>query len=184
MTGQANHHTEYRHCHWGGAIYLTIEGVLWLLSAGLGAANKLNAAMIVLLMGGMFIHPLAMAISRLLKRPVPNNSNRLPILNTWIALTIPLSLPLLFMAISSGNQNLFFPAFTVLVGAHWLPFAYIYSMKSFLALSGLLVLAGTLFGFIFIRDFALCGFIAGSIHLFFAVIHFTLVRREQLNKNS
>lgn len=183
MNTLMDQHVEYRHCHWGGAVYLTIEGFLWLLSAVLGAANQIPAAMIVLLMGGMFIHPMALLASKLLKRPVPNESNRLPILNTWLALTIPLGLPLLFMAISSGQQNLFYPAFTVLVGAHWLPFAYIYSMKSFLALSGLLVLVGILFGFVFTESFYLCGFMAGGIHLLFAVIHFYQVQQEHKGSN-
>ncbi|GBE29719.1 hypothetical protein BMS3Bbin04_00741 [bacterium BMS3Bbin04] len=126
----------------------------------------------------MFIHPIAMLFSKLLTLPSPDKSNRLPVLNTWIALTIPLGLPLIFMATSSGNQDLFFPAFTVLVGAHWLPFAYIYSMKSFLVLAGILVLGGTLFGFAFTQSYAASGFFTGGILLLFAAIHLFIVRRE------
>lgn len=33
--GNADPHREYRICHAGGAVYLIIEGVLWLLSAAL-----------------------------------------------------------------------------------------------------------------------------------------------------
>ncbi len=179
MADLQSQHTEYRRCHLGGAVYLTVEGILWLLSATLAAVGLISPAMLILLIGGMFIHPIATAFSRLLSLPSTDKSNRLAILNTWIALTIPLGLPLLFMAISGGHENLFYPAFTVLVGAHWLPFAYIYSMNSFLALAGILVLAGILFGFVFTQSFFACGFFAGGIHLLFAAVHLIIVRRQQ-----
>jgi hypothetical protein len=179
MTDLSNQHLEYRHCHLGGAVYLTVEGVLWLLSATLGAANQIPAAMLILLIGGIFIHPIATACSRLLKLPSPDKSNRLSILNTWIALTIPLGIPLIFMATSAGRENLFFPAFTVLVGIHWIPFTYIYSMNSFLALAAILILTGVLFGFLFVQSFSACGFFAGAVLLLFAIIHSIMVRREQ-----
>ncbi len=181
MSELTNQHTEYRRCHLGGAIYLAIEGCLWLLAAIFGTLGQVPAAMITLLMGGMLIHPMALGLSRIFKLSSPQESNRLPILNTWIALTIPLGLPLVFMAISSGHQNLFFPAFTVLVGAHWLPFAYIYSMKSFLALAGILVSGGILFGFIVINSFMACAFFTGGIHLLFALLHYFLVRLEKMH---
>jgi hypothetical protein len=174
-------HTEYRHCHFGGAVYLAVEGVLWLLSASLGSAGLIPAAILVLIIGGMFIHPIALGCSRLLRMNTPHESNRLSVLNTLLALTIPLGLPLIFMATSAGREVLFFPAFTVLVGAHWLPFNYLYSMKSFFALAGILVLVGILFGFVFTQSFAICGFITGSVHIFFAVFHFFIVRHEHID---
>ncbi|MGD9487400.1 MAG: hypothetical protein AB7W47_05225 [Calditrichaceae bacterium] len=128
----------------------------------------------------MFIHPIATLCSRLLKLPSPGASNRLSILNTWVALTIPLGLPLIFMATTSGHNNIFFPAFAVLVGAHWLPFAYIYSMISFLVVACILVLSGIFFGFVFIQSFSACGFFVGGIHLIFAAIQYFTVRREIL----
>ena len=180
--GMYDQHTQYRRCHLGGAVYLAVEGVLWLLSATLGAAGQIPVAMLVLLIGGMFIHPIAMLCSRLLGLSSHDESNRLSVLNTWIALTIPLGLPLIFMATAAGHANLFFPAFAVLVGAHWLPFAYIYSMKSFLAIAGILVLAGILFGFVFTGSFSACGFLVGGILLLFAAIHYLVVRRELLGE--
>ncbi len=169
---------EYRHSHLGGAIYLLVEGVLWIFSAALGAANQIPAAMLVLLIGGMFIHPIASACSKGFGIPPSDKSNRLIALNTWIALTIPLGLPLIFMVTAAGHTNLFFPAFAVLVGAHWLPFTYIYSMNTFLAIAGILVIAGILFGFVFTQHFSSCGFFVGAILLLFAAIHAFIVRRE------
>ena len=183
MIGPNDQHTEYRRCHKGGAVYLAVEGGLWLLSASLGAAGHVPAAMLVLLVGGMFIHPIAMASSRLLGLTSPVKSNRLSVLNTWIALTIPFGLPLIFMATKAGQENIFFPAFAVLVGAHWLPFAYIYSMNSFVVIACFLVLAGILFGLVFTQSFSACGFVAGGILLLFAAIHYFMVHRELVNES-
>lgn len=178
LTNVSNQHLEFRRCHRGGAVYLAVEGLLWLLAATFGASGQVPVAMLILLIGGIFIYPIATACSRLFKMPRPGTSNRLPILSTWIALTIPLGLPLVFMATSAGREKLFFPAFTVLVGAHWLPFAFVYSMKSFVALAVVLVLVGIVFAFVLQQSFALCAFVAGGVLLLFAVIHFVVVRNE------
>jgi len=178
MVDFSNAHYAYRHSHKGGVVYLAVEGFLWILSATLGAMGQIPAAMLALVIGGMFIHPLATACSRLFRMPRPDNANRLAVLNTWLALTIPLGLPLIFMATSSGRTNMFFPAFSVLVGAHWLPFTYVYSMKSFAFLGGILVSAGILFGFVFTQSFAACGFVTGGVLLVFALIHIVIVGRE------
>jgi hypothetical protein len=179
MTDPSSRHLEFRRFHLGGAVYLAVEALLWTLSAILAIAGQIPAAMLVLLVGGMFIYPIATACARILKMPRLDDSNRLAILSTWIALTIPLGLPLVFMATSAGRENLFYPAFTVLVGAHWLPFAYVYAMKSFVVLAVVLVLAGILFGFVFTQSFAACGFVAGGILLLFAIVHFVSVRGER-----
>ena len=178
MASAMDQHTEYRRAHLGGAVYLGIEGLLWLLAAVLGAAGREPIAVVVLLFGGMAIHPLATGCSRLLGLPSVDAANRLPILNTWVALTIPLGLPLIFMATAGGRGDLFFPAFAVLVGAHFLPFAHIYAMRSYLALAAALVAAGIVFGFVLTAGFAACGFVAGGVLVVFSVVHFGLVRRE------
>ncbi|MBD3386377.1 hypothetical protein GF407_15815 [candidate division KSB1 bacterium] len=174
-----NYHTEYRHCHFGGAVYLIVEGILWLLSAIVGYFGQIPVAMLILLIGGMFIHPIATTFSKLLKVPSLQKSNRLSILITWLSLTIPLGLPLIFMATLGGREYLFFPAFAVLVGAHWLPFTYVYSMNSFIVLSIILVVVGIIFGFIYTQFFAICGFFVGFILFFFALIHYVWVRKEK-----
>lgn len=156
--------------------------MLWLFSATLGALGQTPISMLVLMIGGMFIHPFAAVCSRLLRLPLPSSSNRLTSLNTWVALTIPLGIPLIFMATSAGHENLFFPAFTVLVGMHWLPFTYIYAMKSFVVIAGIQVIVGILFGFVYTQSFSAAGFITGGILLLFAVIHFLVVSRELLSE--
>ncbi|MCB2199485.1 hypothetical protein KQI63_08775 [bacterium] len=178
MMDTYDQHRNYRLCNKGGSVYLAVEGVLWLSSATFGAIGQIPVAMLLLMVGGMLIHPIAALVSKLLRLPTPNPSNRLSSLNTWIALTIPLGIPLIFMATAGGHENHFFPAFAVLVGAHWLPFTYLYAMKSFVFLAGMMVLVGILFGFEYTQSFSASGFLIGGILLLFAATHLVIVRHE------
>ena len=178
MTDSLDQHSEYRHCSRGGAVYLVVEGLLWLVSATLGTIGLTPFAILFLIVGGMLIHPISLVLTRILGFPKISEANRLPILNTWLALSIPLGLPLVFMATLGGRTNLFFPAFSVLIGVHWLPFTYVYAMKSFAVLAGLFILIGVVFGFMFTESFSVCGFVAGGVLLTSAVVNYLLVRRE------
>ncbi|NOY23639.1 MAG: hypothetical protein GXO70_09060 [Acidobacteria bacterium] len=184
MTDSYDQHADYRYCNRGAAVYLTVEGFLWLLSATLGAYGQSHIAILLLIIGGMFIHPVSLGISRIIGLSRIEKSNPLPILNTWLALMIPLGLPLIFMAVSEGRTNLFYPAFTILIGAHWLPFIYIYAMKSFAVLAGVLVMIGIVFGFVLTNSFSPCGFTVGGVHLIFAIVNSYLVRAETPESNS
>jgi len=135
-------------------------------------------AMLILLAGGMFIHPVSMGVSRLLGLPPVDDSGGLPLLNTWLALMIPLCIPLVFMAVAGGRSHLFYPAFAVIIGAHWLPFTYLYRMNTFAVFAGVFVATGILFGFVFTGSFALPGFVVGIELVVFSVLNFVLVRRE------
>lgn len=175
-------HAAYRIAGRGGAVYLTVEAVLWLLSATFGSLGNIPLAMITLIAGGMFIHPIALGVSRLFKMPKPDTGNDLPILNTWLALMIPLSLPLLFMAVAGGRTHLFYPGFAVMIGAHWLPFTYVYRMKSFAVFAGVFVATGIVFAFIVFPPFAVPGFVIGAELMVFAVVNYLLVVRELTSK--
>ncbi len=171
-------HTAYRIAGRGGAVYLMVEAVLWLLSAMFGLLGQVPLAIVILMIGGMFIHPIALGVSRLLKLPKLDDGNDLPILNTWLALMIPLSLPLVFMAVAGGRTHLFYPAFAVIIGIHWLPFTYVYRMRSFAVFAGVFVATGIVFAFILPQPFAVSGFVVGGELLIFAIVNHLLVRRE------
>jgi len=183
MTNSYGQHSDYRHCHRGGAVYLAVEGFFWLLSAAFGAFDQIPVAILLLAIGGMFIHPVSLVVSRMVGLPQVNEMNRLPILNTWLALMIPLGLPLVYLVVSGGRTTLFYPAFSIIIGAHWLPFIYVYAMKSFAVLASLLVLIGIFFGFLYTDSFSACGFVSGGILLVFAITNALFVKKElQANK--
>ena len=182
MTDSINHHLSYRYCNRGGAIYLLVEGFLWIVSASLGKLSQIPAAIMVLLVGGMLIHPISLLLSRLFKLPELPKNNPLPVLNTWLALMIPLAIPLVILATLDGRTNLFYPALSILIGAHWLPFTYLYKMKSFIVFAAIFVVIGIYFGFVYTSSFYICGFVVGLVHLIFAVTNFLLTRNEFKNK--
>jgi hypothetical protein len=66
------------------------------------------------------------------------------------------------------NPNWLFPAFLVIVGAHYLPFIFLYGMWQFGILSVLLVALGTGIGWYYPDSFALGGWVGAATYLLFA----------------
>jgi hypothetical protein len=81
-----------------------------------------------------------------------------------IAFVIPLCYPVIAAA-TIHNTNWFFPAFLVVVGAHYLPFIFLYGMWQFGILSVLLVGLGTAAGIYFPENFTLGGWVGGAVFL-------------------
>jgi hypothetical protein len=54
------------------------------------------------------------------------------------------------------------------VGAHYLPFTFLYGMRQFAVLSGLMIAAGLLFGLYGPANFALGGWVGAALLLLFA----------------
>ena len=162
----------------GGFSFLLFEGALWLASALLGTFVSVGWAIAALVVGGMFIPLGAQAIQRLLKRPTVGSENPLIGLSTSAAFVIPLCYPVIAAA-TVADTDWFFPAFAVVVGAHYPPFAYVYRMPLYLALCGVLVGGGTLIGWFFRDSFSLAGYFAGAVLLAFGALFYALVRREE-----
>ena len=62
-------------------------------------------------------------------------------LGAQVALVLPLSLPVVG-AVALYRMDWFFPAFMVVLGAHYLPFVTLYGMRMFAALAAVLWAAG------------------------------------------
>lgn len=65
----------------------------------------------------------------------------------------------------------------VLVGAHYLPFATLYGMRSFLLLAALLIGSGLVIALCVPGNFSLGGWVGGAILLAFAGIGYAEMRR-------
>jgi len=131
----------------------------------------------VIIIGGTFFYPLGQLAQLILKRPKISKTNPLKALFTQIGLIIPFSFPLIFMA-TKENVNLFFPALTIVTGAHFLPFVYAYKMKTYWVLASLLVIGGSYFGFMMPGNFNPCAYYTGILLLLFAIINFYLTKKE------
>lgn len=129
--------------HYAGSMYgQLVSGLLWLASASLATWGTTRAAITTLVIGGMFIFPLTVLLLRLTgKRPPLSPTNTLPSLGMHVAFVLPISMVLLY-PVAMFRLTWFYPALMVLLGAHYLPFVFLYGMRMFAVLGYLLAGAG------------------------------------------
>jgi hypothetical protein len=89
----------------------------------------------MLVVGGLFTFPLTELFVRLggVKGWISAN-NSLRKLGMQVAFVLPASMPLL-VPVGLYRLNWFYPAITILLGAHYLPFVFLYGMRMFAALA-------------------------------------------------
>jgi hypothetical protein len=137
---------EVRSTYAGGFVGQLVSGSLWLTSAALTTWVSQRAGILSLVIGGMFIFPVTQLVLRGMGRPAslrPENPLRELAIET--AFLVPLLLPLVGAA-ALYKTAWFYPAMMMVVGAHYLPFSFLYGMRQFIALSGVLLSAGLLLG--------------------------------------
>src|SRR5262245_66583190 len=153
----------------GGFPGQLVSGIIWLASAALATWGTSRNAILVLAVGGAFIFPLTQLVLRLMGRPVAlDKANPLSALAMQIAFTIPVSLPLIGAA-TLHRPGWFYPAFLVVVGAHYLPFVFLYGMWEYLILAAVLILGGVTIGTRMTHSFALGGWFGGTALVFGAI---------------
>ena len=164
---------------WGQLVTSTI----WFASAALATWATPRAAIIALVGAGFFIFPLTQLMLRLAGGPTSvAKENPLGKLGMQIAFTLPLSMPLL-IPVTQFDLNLFYPATMVLVGAHYLPFTFLYGMRMFIPLCAILVTAGIVIAHYFSASFSLGAWVAAITLFIFACIGRATVRAEAQRKN-
>lgn len=169
---------EIRAAYLGGFAGQLVSGILWLGSAALGTWGPARWAILLLVAGGFFIFPVTLLTLRLIGHRVRvARGNPLNALAMQVAFVLPLSLPLVFAA-ALYKLNWFYPAFMIVLGAHYLPFTFLYGMRMFMALCGALVGGGMLLGLYGSRAFSPGAWIAGGILLLFAAIGRIQVQRD------
>lgn len=161
----------------GGFAGQLVSGLLWLLSAACATWAGHRAGILVLALGGMLIYPLTLGVLRLLGRTGRRPGNPLDALAMQVAFTVPMGLPLVGAA-ALHHHDWFYPAFMIVVGAHYLPFVFLYGMPQFAILSAGLVLGGLALGLYAHGAFALGGWLTGAALLVFAVVGRAVAARE------
>lgn len=161
---------EVRSVFLGGAIGQLVSGTLWAISAAMGTWGTHRQAILVLVLGGMVIFPVTQLVLRLMgRRSSLGRENALNGLAMQIAFTVPLSLPLVGGA-TLHNVNWFYPGCMIVVGAHYLPFIFLYGMLEFGVLAALLLGGGVALGLRMPHDFVLGGWYTAALLLLFAAI--------------
>jgi len=162
----------------GGFYGQFVSGILWLISAGLAVWRGPRASIIMLVVGGFFIFPATELLIRSIGERAPvSSANALRSLGMQIAFVLPLSMPLL-LPVGLYRLNWFYPAMMILLGAHYLPFVFLYGMRMFAVLAALLVGGGTLIAMYFSASFSIGAWYTGTILLAFAELGRMIVNHE------
>jgi len=170
---------EIRSVFLGGFAGQLVSSVLWLCSSGMSTWVSPKYGMATLFLGGILIFPLTQLTLRMMgKNPVLNQENPLNQLATQIAFTVPINF-LLVGAATLYHPDWFYPAAMVVVGAHYLPFCFLYGMWEFSVLAALLVGGGVLFGLYLPVGLSAPGWVTGFVLLLAAGMGLLIVRREQ-----
>jgi hypothetical protein len=159
---------EVRSVFLGGFAGQLVSGAIWLSSAALGTWGSHRQAILALTVGGIFIFPLTQLVLRAMRRPASLPAGHpLNGLAMQVAFTVPLGLPLVGAA-TLHHVYWFYPALMILVGAHYLPFVFLYGMPLFAGLCALLVGGGFVLGLYVPEPFSLGGWLTGAVLVLFA----------------
>ncbi len=159
---------EMRTVYQGGYVGQLVSGLLWLISAALGTWVSARLGIISLFFGGFFIFPLTQLALKLAGQPASLQSgNPLQGLAKQVAFIVPLCLPVV-LAATQANVNWYYPAFMIVVGAHYLPFIFMYGMRQYAVLAAILLAGGFCFGYFLPNLFAIGGWVTGIVLVLFA----------------
>jgi hypothetical protein len=170
---------EVRTVFLGGSVGQAVSGAIWLLSAGLSTWVGTREGIVALVVGGMFIYPLTQLVLRLLGGPSAlGPANPLRQLAVQVAFIVPLTLPVVGGA-ALHNVNWFYPGCMIVVGAHYMPFMFMYGMWQYGVLAATLLGGGFLLGTQAPYEFAIGGWLAGAALLLFGGFAWGIARRER-----
>jgi hypothetical protein len=170
---------ELRHAFLGGFVGQMVSGVIWILSAAVSTWVAPAFGMAVLFFASMLLFPLTQLTLRAIGRPARlSPSSPLEQLATQIAFTVPINF-LLVAAATLYRETWFYPASMVVVGAHYLPFMFLYGMGHFGVLGGLLISGGAGIALYGPDMFSLGGWVSAVILIAFAFVARRVVLREE-----
>jgi hypothetical protein len=162
----------------GGFWGQLVSSAIWLASAALGTWVTPRVAIWALVAAGFFIFPVTQLLLRLTGGPASlSRENPLNYLGMQIAFALPMTM-LLLVPVTTFRLNWFYPALMVLVGAHYLPFTFLYGMRMFVPLSAVLIGGGVVIALYFSGSFSLGGWIGGVVLFIFAWIGRATVQTE------
>ena len=171
---------DMRRTYRGGLPGQLVSAALWAASAACDTWGDHRLAVLVLVIGGFFIFPLTLLALRLRRaRPAAEATpNPLNALAMQVAFTLPLGLPVV-LTLAYFSPNRFYPATMLLLGAHYLPFMFLYGMWQWAILAGVLIGGGYVLGWVAPMGFAAGGWLAAAALLAFALAGWRLVIAEE-----
>jgi hypothetical protein len=161
--------SEMRAVYLSGSVGQVVSGVIWLISAAVSSWLSWQAGALVLVFGGALIFPLTQATLRAMgHRASLSSFNPLRYLAMQIAFIVPLCIPVVAAA-ALHKPVWFYPGMMIVVGAHYLPFVFLYGLRRFAVLAASLLAGGMVFGLGFADEFSVGGWFTGVVLLLFGI---------------
>ncbi len=98
-------------------------------------------------------------------------------LGMQVAFTLPLTLPLV-IGVAALRPAWFYPALMIVMGAHYLPFVFLYGMWQFAVLCATLVASGVLIAMYVPKPISLGAWFTAVLLLVFAFVGRQAIRNE------
>ncbi|MAE01441.1 DUF7010 family protein [Pseudoalteromonas lipolytica] len=153
----------------GGGTGVLASGVIWCLAGIVALQYSYQSSMLALFFGGMFIHPIAIFLSKALKRSGKHNANN-PLGKLALESTIILFVGLFIaFAVATLKPEWFYPIMLMIIGVRYLIFNTLYGTKVYWILGALLMISGALCIF-FASHFVIGAFIGAALEIVFAVV--------------
>jgi hypothetical protein len=135
---------DMRTAYIGGATGMLSSALVWMTAGFVALYMSSQQAVWALLIGGVFIHPISILFTKVLKRSGKHNKNN-PLASLAMASTIWMILMLvLAYVVSLYRMDLFFPAVLFIIGGRFLTFSTLYGTRTYSICGGTLILAGYL----------------------------------------
>jgi hypothetical protein len=128
-----------------------------------------KAAIITLVCGGFLIFPATESLVRFSGRKKLSEANTLHYLGMQVAFVLPFSM-LLLVPVTLYRTNLFCPALMILLGAHYIPFVFLYGMRLFAFLAAILIGGGVCIAMFGASKFSTGAWFTGVILVVFAFL--------------
>jgi hypothetical protein len=171
-------HKEYRLTYLAAAPHSIYTGFAWIVSASMADSISRGYSILFFIVALSFTFPAGELLRKILGgRNFISATNKLSKLFTLSAFTIPACYPLVYL-LCKANINYFFPAFSILVGAHYLIFVYAYDRLAFGALAVALIAQAILSLYFLPISFSISGYIAGLMILASGVYNLRAVKKE------
>lgn len=163
---------EMRYAYYDGAPGILVSGLVWITATLVGQLLGTNQAIWTLLIGGAFIHPGTIMVTKAIGRPAntskANALNQLGMASTiWLILCCAMA-----YGLSLQKPALFFPAMMATIGSRYLIFASLYGRSIFWMLGASLIVAAILAFFSAAAPVVAAG-LGGLIEVLFAFFVFS-----------
>tara|TARA_R110001592_G_scaffold242066_7_gene502541 strand:+ start:538 stop:1083 length:546 start_codon:yes stop_codon:yes gene_type:complete len=155
--------------YFGGGVGVLVSGLIWCAAGSVALVHSNQLSMLALFFGGMFIHPLAMLLSKYFKRP-GNHHPKNPLGKLALESTIILFVGL-FLAfyVAKLQVEWFYPIMLMIIGVRYLVFNTLYGLKIYWLLGSVLIFSGMLC-ILLGANFIIGAFIGGATEIVFSLV--------------